>query len=123
MAIATATLDFDPFGKILTPPPPTAEASAFEALRGCVQLRRATIDALRAMARAATVRSLGRGAIVAAQGGQFDAAILVVRGKVRAVCRAANGREISVETFRAGDSDRRRRVRARNGPSSRLGGG
>ncbi len=103
MAIATATLDFDPFGKMLTPPPPTAEASAFEALRGCVQLRRATIDALRAMAQAATVRSLGRGAIVAAQGGQFDAAILVVRGKVRAVCRAANGREISVETFRAGD--------------------
>ncbi|MES1206500.1 MAG: Crp/Fnr family transcriptional regulator [Pseudomonadota bacterium] len=102
MAIATATLDFDPFGKVPTPPP-TAEASAFEALRSCVQLRRASIDALRVMAQGATVRSLGRGAIVAAQGGQLDAAIVVVRGKVLTVCRAANGREISVETFRAGD--------------------
>ncbi len=102
MAIATSTLDFDPFGKILTPPA-TTEAPAFEALRGCLQLRRAPIEALRAMARESTMRSLSRGAILAAQGGQFDAAIVVVRGKVRAVCRAPNGREISVETFRTGD--------------------
>jgi CRP/FNR family cyclic AMP-dependent transcriptional regulator len=102
MAIATATLDFDPLGKMMTPAP-TAEAPALEALRGCVQLRRASADALRFLAQASTSRSIGRGTIVAAQSGQFDSAILVVRGKVRAVCRAANGREISVETFRAGD--------------------
>ena len=102
MAIATATLDFDPFAKMITPAP-AGEAPAFEALRGCAQLRRASADALRALAQAATARSVGRGTIVAAQGGQFDSAILVVRGKVRAVCRAANGREISVETFRTGD--------------------
>jgi CRP-like cAMP-binding protein len=102
MAIATATLDFDPFEKLMTPAP-SVEAPALEALRSCAQLRQASADALRALAQAATVRTLGRGTIVAAQGGRFDSALLVVRGRVRAVCRAANGREISVETFRAGD--------------------
>ncbi len=102
MAIATATLDFVPFEKMMTPAP-TAEASAFEALRSCVHLGRASTEALRALAQAATLRTIGRGTIVAAQGGPFDSAMLVVRGRVRAVCRAANGREISVETFRAGD--------------------
>jgi CRP/FNR family cyclic AMP-dependent transcriptional regulator len=102
MSIATATLDFDPFRKVVTPAP-TPEAPAFEALQACPQLRRASVDALRALAQAATARSLARGAIVAAQGGPFDAAMLVVRGRIRAVCRAANGREISIETFRAGD--------------------
>jgi CRP-like cAMP-binding protein len=33
----------------------------------------------------------------------MDAAVLVVRGRIRSVCRAANGREISVEVFRTGD--------------------
>jgi CRP/FNR family cyclic AMP-dependent transcriptional regulator len=102
MAIATATLDFDPFEKVMTPAP-TTEAPVLEALKSCVQLRNASADALRVLAQAATVRAVGRGTIVAAQGGQFDSALLVVRGRVRAVCRAANGREISIETFRAGD--------------------
>lgn len=102
MAIATASLDFDPFGKMMTPAP-TGEAPAFEALRSCTQLRRASAEALQVFAQAATVRSVGRGAIVAGQGAPFDSAMLVVRGRIRAVCRAANGREISVETFRAGD--------------------
>lgn len=102
MAIATASLDFDPFEKLMTPAPAT-EPPAFEALRSCAQLRSASSDALRALAQAATVRSVSRGTIVAAQGGPFDSALLVVRGRIRAVCRAANGREISIETFRAGD--------------------
>ena len=102
MAIAPATVDFDPYGNLITTPA-TTEAPAFDALRSCAQLRRASVDALRALAQAATLRSVGRGTILAAQGGQFDAAILVARGKVRAVCRAVNGREISVETFRTGD--------------------
>ena len=99
MAIATAPVDFDPYGNLTTGP----EAPAFEALRSCAQLRRASVDALRALAQAASLKSVGRGTILAAQGGHFAAAILVVRGRVRAVCRAVNGREISVETFRSGD--------------------
>ena len=54
--------------------------------------------------RQATVRPLGRGATVGAQGTRLDAAVLVVRGRIRSVCRAANGREISVEVFRSGDA-------------------
>jgi CRP-like cAMP-binding protein len=102
MAIATAPVDFDPYGNLI-PPPANPEGPALEALRSCAQLRRASADALRTLAQAATLRAVGRGTILAAQGAQFDAAIVVVRGRVRAVCRAVNGREISVETFRSGD--------------------
>jgi CRP-like cAMP-binding protein len=102
MAIATATLDFDSYGKLMRPVVPV-EAPALEALRSCVQLQAAPAEALKALARDATLRPLNRGATIVAQGGRLDAAILVVRGKIRAVCRAVNGREISVEMFRAGD--------------------
>ena len=102
MAIATATLDFDSYGKLMRPVVPV-EAPALEALRSCVQLQAAPAEALKTLARDATLRPLNRGATIVAQGGRLDAAILVVRGKIRAVCRAVNGREISVEMFRTGD--------------------
>jgi CRP-like cAMP-binding protein len=102
MAIATATLDFDSYGKLMRPALPV-EVPGLEALRTCPQLQRAPIEALRGLARDATLRSLNRGVTLATQGGRLDTAILVVRGKIRAVCRAVNGREISVEMFRAGD--------------------
>ena len=102
MAIATATLDFDSYGRLMRPVVPV-EAPALEALRSCAQLQAAPAEALKALARDATLRSLNRGATIVAQGGRLDMAILVVRGKIRAVCRAVNGREISVEMFRAGD--------------------
>jgi CRP/FNR family cyclic AMP-dependent transcriptional regulator len=102
MAIATATLDFDSFGKLMRPAVPV-ELPALEALRACPQLQQAPLEVLRALAREATFRSVNRGATVAAQGGHLEAAILVVRGQIRAVCRALNGREISVEMFRAGE--------------------
>jgi len=102
MAMATATLDFDSYGKLMRPVVPV-EAPALEALRSCAQLQAAPVEALKALARDATLRPLNRGATIVAQGGRLDAAILVVRGKIRAVCRAVNGREISVEMFRAGD--------------------
>ncbi len=102
MAIATATLDFDSYGKLMRPVVPV-EAPALEALRSCAQLQAAPAEALKLLARDATLRPLNRGATIVAQGGRLDAAILVVRGKIRAVCRAVNGREISVEMFRAGD--------------------
>ena len=102
MAIATATIDFDSYGKLMRPVVPV-EAPALEALRSCAQLRAAPAEAFKALARDATLRPLNRGATIVAQGGRLEAAILVVRGKIRAVCRAVNGREISVEMFRAGD--------------------
>jgi CRP-like cAMP-binding protein len=61
------------------------------------------LDALRSLSRQATLRPVGRGATVGAQGTRVDSAILVVRGRIRSVCRAPNGREVSVEVFRTGD--------------------
>jgi CRP-like cAMP-binding protein len=101
-ATATATLDFDSFDRFKTPVP-TGEPPGVEALRACSQLRNASIEALRALARLSTLRPVNRGSVIAAQGTRLDAAILVVRGRIRSVCRAANGREISVEVFRGGD--------------------
>lgn len=100
MAIATATIDFDPYDRHVKP---TADGPALEALKACTVLRSASLDALRTLSRQATVRPIGRGTSIGAQGTRLDAAILVVRGRIRSVCRAANGREISVEVFRSGE--------------------
>src|SRR5512138_2803307 len=101
MAIATAPVDFDAYDR--TPKPTPLDGPALEALKACAELRSASLDALRSLSRQATLRPVGRGATVAAQGTRLDAAILVVRGRIRSVCRAPNGREISVEVFRSGD--------------------
>jgi len=100
MAIATATIDFDPYDRHVKP---TGDGPALEALKACTVLRSASLDALRALARQATIRPIGRGTAIGAQGTRLDSAILVVRGRIRSVCRAANGREISVEVFRSGE--------------------
>jgi CRP/FNR family transcriptional regulator, cyclic AMP receptor protein len=102
MAIASATLDFDSLGKLMRPAVP-ADAPITEALKVCPQLDQVPPEALRTLAREATLRAVGRGANIAPQGGRLDAAFIVVRGKVRAVCRAVNGREISMEVFRTGE--------------------
>ncbi|HVZ88379.1 MAG TPA: Crp/Fnr family transcriptional regulator [Polyangia bacterium] len=102
MAIATATLDFDSYGKLMRPAVP-ADAPVLEALRECPRLANLPEEATRGLMRDASLRSVGRGTNVAPQGGRLDAAIVVVRGRVRAVCRAVNGREISMEIFRPGD--------------------
>jgi CRP-like cAMP-binding protein len=99
MAIATA-LNFDPLShsvKVVA----STDGPALEALRACPQLRGAPVEVLRTIARQSTVRPVSRGTIVAAQGSRLDFAILVVRGTLRSVCRAENGREISIEVFRA----------------------
>jgi len=101
MAMATAPVDFEAYDR--TPKPTPLDGPALEALKACAELRSASVDALRALSRQATLRPLARGATVAAQGTRLDAAILVVRGRIRSVCRAPNGREISVEVFRTGD--------------------
>jgi CRP/FNR family cyclic AMP-dependent transcriptional regulator len=101
MAIATAPVDFEAYDRPVKQTP--VDGPALEALKACAELRSASLDALRALARQATLRPVGRGATVGAQGARLDTAILVVRGRIRSVCRAPNGREISVEVFRTGD--------------------
>src|SRR4029079_8295740 len=98
---ATAPVDFDAYDR--TPKPTPMDGPALEALKACAEIRSASLDALRSLSRQATLRPLARGATVAAQGTRLDAAILVVRGRIPSVCRASNGREISVEVFRTGD--------------------
>ena len=100
MAIAPATLDFDSFGKLMRPAVP-ADTPILEALKACPQLERAPAEALRLLARDATLRAIGR-ARTRPQGGGSTSPGRCAR-KVRAVCRAVNGREISMEMFRAGD--------------------
>jgi len=102
MAIATVTLNYDPYSRSVKPAA-SPEGPAFEALKACPQLRGASPEALRTIARQSTIRPVSRGTILAAQGSRLDFAILVVHGKVRSVCRAENGREISVEVFRPGE--------------------
>jgi CRP-like cAMP-binding protein len=102
MAIATAPLSSETFTRSVKVALP-AEGPALEALRACPQLRAAPVEALRALARQSTLRPVSRGTIVAAQGTRLDFAVLLVRGKLRSVCRAENGREISVEVFRGAE--------------------
>jgi CRP-like cAMP-binding protein len=104
MAIATATarVDFDAYDRLVQTPPAT-DAPLLEALKSCPQLSGAPLEVLRHLARQSTLRPVSRGATIAVQGAGLDAAMLVVRGRIRSVCRAANGREISVEIFKAGD--------------------
>ena len=97
MAIAPATLDFDSFGKLMRPAVP-ADAPIMEALKACLQLERAPVG------RSGCSRGTPRcgpsdGARTSPRGRRLDFAFAVVRGKIRAVCRAVNGREISMECF------------------------
>jgi CRP/FNR family cyclic AMP-dependent transcriptional regulator len=100
MAIATASLDFDRFNRT---PKLSALTPELAALQSCPLLADASPSALQALAGAANVRSFSRGAIVASEGATAPAVVLVARGRLRAVRRAASGREITVEVFRPGD--------------------
>jgi CRP-like cAMP-binding protein len=49
------------------------------------------------------LRSFGSGQAVAAEGKGLQAVVLVIKGRIRAVRRAEGGREVTLESFRAGD--------------------
>jgi CRP/FNR family transcriptional regulator, cyclic AMP receptor protein len=102
MAIATARIDYDAYDR-LAPAAANQDVPVMEGLRSCTLLRGASSDVMRTLARNATLRPMNRGATIASHGTGFDGAIVVVRGRIRSVCRAANGREISVEVFGPGD--------------------
>jgi CRP-like cAMP-binding protein len=100
MAIATASLDFDRFNRS---PSLSALTPELAALQSCSLFADAPPAALQALAAVATVRSFARGAIIASEGAPAPAVVLVARGRLRAVRRAASGREITVEVFKPGD--------------------
>jgi CRP/FNR family cyclic AMP-dependent transcriptional regulator len=104
MATATASLDFDRFGRApkvsAVPSPSTPELAALQA---CPVLANAPLSAVQALASASSLRPVARGALVATEGSPIAHVVLVVRGRLRAVRRASNGREITVESLRAGD--------------------
>jgi CRP/FNR family cyclic AMP-dependent transcriptional regulator len=100
MTIATASLDFDRFNR---PPKLSALTPELAAIQSCPLLAAASPSALQALVAAASLRSVARGTIVATEGAPAPAVVLVARGKLRAVRRAASGREITVEVFRPGD--------------------
>jgi len=100
MAIATASLDLDRYGRSPKLSPVSPELAALQA---CPLLATAPAPSLQALAAVSTLRPMARGSTVAAEGSAVAHAILVVRGRVRAVRRAPTGREIAVEIFRAGD--------------------
>ena len=120
MAIATAPVDFEAYDRPSKPTPLTARRSKRSRLAPSSEARRSTLcDRCRGRRRCGPWAAAPR---VAAQGSRLDAAILVVRGRIRSVCRAPNGREISVEVFRHGGFDRRLRS-CRTAAGQRLGGG
>jgi CRP/FNR family transcriptional regulator, cyclic AMP receptor protein len=100
MTIATASLDFDRFNR---PPKLSALTPELAALQSCPLFADASPSALQALVAAASLRSVARGTIVATEGSPAPAVVLVARGRLRAVRRAASGREITVEVFRPGD--------------------
>src|SRR5260221_4616638 len=100
MAIATASLEFDVFDRRTSLPALTPELAAFQS---CPLFADASPSALQALAASASSRSFTRGTIVATEGAPAPAVVLVARGRLRAVRRAASGREVTVEIFRPGD--------------------
>lgn len=99
MAIATAPLDFDRFGRPSKLSPVSPELAA---VQSCPFFTNANPAALQALVAASSLRSLSRGSTVSPEGAAAQA-FIVVRGRVRCVRRAANGREMALEIFRAGD--------------------
>jgi CRP-like cAMP-binding protein len=106
MPIATASsLEFDRFGRTAKVSPITSSLTTPElgALQACPLFAGLPPATLQSLAAASTVKSVTRGAIVASEGALAPQAVLVVRGRLRAVRRAANGREIAVEVLRPGE--------------------
>jgi CRP-like cAMP-binding protein len=106
MPIATASsLDFDRFGRTakVSPITPSLTTPELAALQACPALAGLPPATLQSLAGAASVKTVARGAIIATEGALAPQVVLVVRGRLRAVRRAANGREITVEVLEPGE--------------------
>jgi CRP/FNR family cyclic AMP-dependent transcriptional regulator len=76
---------------------------ALSALRSAPWFSGWPAPALAALSVNSSLRSFGAGQVVAPEGKPVGAAVLVVKGRIRAVRRAEGGRELTLETFREGD--------------------
>lgn len=59
-------------------------------------------SALSTLAGVASLRSFGNGELIQAQGKSCGSVVLVVKGRVRAVRRTEDGRDMTLETYKAG---------------------
>jgi CRP-like cAMP-binding protein len=110
MGTATASLHYDRLGRptkvsaVVSPvTSPISSSPELVALQACSQLVGVSPASLQALAAASSLRTVARGAIVATEGAPSAHVVLVVRGRLRAVRRAANGREVTVEALVAGE--------------------
>src|SRR5262252_584512 len=76
---------------------------ALSALRSSPWFASWPAPSLAALSMSSSLRSFGPGQPVAPEGKDIQALVLVIKGRVRAVRRAEGGREVTLETFRAGD--------------------
>ncbi|MDB4983250.1 MAG: transcriptional regulator, Crp/Fnr family [Myxococcales bacterium] len=100
MAIATASLDLDRYGRT---PKVAPQSPELEALQACPVLGSVPATVLETLGRGSVLRNVTRGAIIASEGALVPHVLVIVRGRVRAVRRASSGREVTVEVFRQGD--------------------
>jgi CRP-like cAMP-binding protein len=103
MSTAIASLAFDRFGRSKVSAGITAVSPEVAALQSCGVLSGVPSAALQALAGVATLRTVARGAVVAPEATPSAHVVFVVRGRLRAVRRAANGREVAVESMGAGE--------------------
>jgi CRP-like cAMP-binding protein len=103
MSTAIASLGFDRFGRSKVSVGITAVSPEIAALQSCAVLSGVPSAALQALAGVASVRTVARGAVVAPEATPCAHVVFVVKGRLRAVRRAANGREVAVESMGAGE--------------------
>lgn len=99
MATASVPIEMNTYGKT----PPSIIGPELAALQASELFARFPPALLRVLAGRSALKQLGRGAVLGSTGTVPESTFLVVRGRIRAVRRGANGREITVESFRAGD--------------------
>jgi CRP-like cAMP-binding protein len=76
---------------------------ALSALRSASWFSTWPASALPNLSMTSSLRSFGPGQPVAAEGKGLQAVVLVIKGRIRAVRRAEGGREVTLESFRAGE--------------------
>lgn len=84
-------------------PEPPAVQSVLLALRGAAHFSSLSPSDLADLATGASLHSFAANRLVAAAGTAAGSAVLIVKGRMRAVRRSVQGRELTVETYRAGE--------------------
>lgn len=102
MTTASVALNIHPI-PVRPPSQDTGVNAELSALRSCPALAGLPAAALAALARVGTIKHFSPGHVVAAEGSPPEHGFVVVRGRLRAVRRGENGREVTIETLRAGD--------------------